>query len=300
MPPVHAAGIDIGVCWGTAINAPLPDLIAAAAAAGFNALTVSNALVESAHESGLSDGDIRALLDAAGMKVAYIDPLLAGLPGACPIEKVPAALQRFFRFGEEQVLAAATALGTTAINIAHFLGDASTPTAALTEAVASLARRAARGGLTVLVEFLPGTGIPDLNAAAAIVAGCGEKNVQITLDTWHFARSNSTIGQIEALPGGMIAGMQISDWAPPQEGAPFVMMTGRRMPGRGVLPLPEIIAAARRNNPALYALVEVLDADRARLPAAEIMRETAREMTLFDAAIRRAAIRRAAIRRRPL
>jgi sugar phosphate isomerase/epimerase len=284
MPRVHAAGIDFGVCWGTAINATLPELIDAAAEVGFNAITVNNALLSSTHESGLNDADLRALLRAAGMTVAYIDPLLAGMPGAPPIDEVPAALRRFFLFGEEQVLEAAVALGAPSINIAHFLGDASTPIAELTEAVAAVARRAAQRGLTVLVEFLPGTGISDLNAAAAIVAGCGEKNVQITLDTWHFARSDSTIRQIETLPPGMIAGMQVSDWAPPEPGAPFVMMTGRRMPGQGVLPLADIIAAARRNNPALQALVEVLDSERAIRPAIEIMRETAQAMAGFGAA----------------
>jgi sugar phosphate isomerase/epimerase len=283
MPRVHAAGIDFGVCWGTAINATLPDLVAAAAGAGFSSITVSNALLASAYGSGLKDADLRALLDAARVAVSYIDPLLAGMPGACPTEKVPATLQQYFNFGEETVFAAAVSLRAPAINIAHFLGDPSTPIADLTAAVAGVARRARQFGLVVLVEFIPGTGICDLNAAAAIVAGCGEKNVQITLDTWHFVRSGSTLAQIETLPAGTIAGLQVSDWTPPPPGAPFVMMTGRRMPGKGVLPLADIIAAARRNNPALLAMVEVLDSERALRPADAIMRETAQAMSVFAA-----------------
>ena len=285
MARVHAAGMDLGLCWGTVINASLPELIEAAAAAGFNSITVNNSLLSRAYDSGLSDKDIGQMLERAGVTVAYVDPLLAGMPGACAIDKVPPTLQQYFRFGEEQVLAAAIALGAPAINIAHFLGDPTTPKAVLAEAVGGVARRAAQRGLKVLLEFLPGTGIHDLNAAADIVAACGEKNVQITLDTWHFVRSNSTLEQIESLPPGSIAGMQLSDWSPPMPGAPFVMMTGRRLPGEGTLPLAAIIAAARRNNPALYALVEVLDAERALLPAREITRQTAEAIERFAASL---------------
>ena len=51
--------------------------------------------------------------------------------------------------------------------------------------------RRGREGLRILVEFLPGTGIPDLPVALDLVRAVGGDHLGVMLDTWHLARSGA-------------------------------------------------------------------------------------------------------------
>jgi sugar phosphate isomerase/epimerase len=80
------------------------------------------------------------------------------------------------------------------------------------------------------------------------------------LDTWHFFRTGGVVGELDALPPRTIGAVQVGDaqaetWgtgtAPPS--------ADRLLPGRGVMPLRDVVMRARRNNPDVIVGIEVFD-----------------------------------------
>jgi sugar phosphate isomerase/epimerase len=83
--------------------------------------------------------------------------------------------------------------------------------ARLTESFAALARLAAGYGLTVDLEFMPWTKVPDLATARRIVEAAGEANGGVLIDALHFDRSATTLADIAALPAARINYVQFCD-----------------------------------------------------------------------------------------
>jgi len=256
-----------GLWWGTIEGATLPELADVAGAAGFGSISVTPAMYFAAREAGLSDAELRDLLTRADVTVALIDPLIHGLPGAPDPASMGRRFRATFEHGEDDAFLAAEALGATAVNIAHYMG-APTPLAELSATIADIARRAADRALGILVEFMPEGGIGDLAAAAEIVARVDAPNVAVMLDTWHFFRTAGELAQLERLPSGAIGAVQIGDAAATTWGV-GAKVTGadRLLPGTGVVPVRDIVAIARRNNPSVIVGIEVFNRASSELPA---------------------------------
>ena len=266
--------LEIGLCWGTLQRATLIELIEAAARHGFPTLSIRPDMVQTTLDEGISESALRRHLGDAGVRVRVIDALTAGLPGqsAAPLEiagRVPV------RFDAETCFRLAEAVGAPLVNISHYRG-AAVPLDEMAGAIGAIGRGAARHGLTMVIEFTPDSGIPDIGAAQAIVVACGEPNVAILLDTWHLARSNGTVEQVRALPPGAIRSLQLCDRTPPPPGAPYVPMSGRDLPGEGQLPLKAVIAAALANNPGITAELEVFSEELRGLTVDAAAARTAR------------------------
>ena len=262
---MDATALEIGLCWGTLQNANLPELIEAAGRHGFPTLSVRPDSVLGLIESGLSEAALRKRLADAGVRVRVVDALLAGLPGMAERQALEISGGRLNPADETACFRAAEAVGAPIVNIALFGGG---PASAdeLAEAIGAVSARAARRGLSIVLEFIPGTAIADLHAARDIAAACGAPNCGILLDSWHLARSGGTVDDIRALAPGAIGAFQLSDRIPPPPGAPYVPMTGRDLPGEGELPLYDLTRAAMANNPSLTAEIEVFSAELRDLP----------------------------------
>lgn len=143
------------------------------------------------------------------------------------------------------------------------------------DALAGLAQRNRRHGVASTVKFIPGTSVPDLTAAKAVAQGLPD--LRIMFDAWHFARSGGRVEDIDTLPPDAVGGVQISDWLPPEPGAPYVPMSGRLMPSDGCLPLAAILARIEANSPGLDVGIEVFNVDLARLGHDEAARTLARK-----------------------
>lgn len=253
-------GLPVGLCWGTLINASLPELIEHAGRQGFPTIAVTPPTYRKALAAGLSVRDLRTQLRDHGVRVTVIDPLLAGLPGSPAPADVPEQFREGFLHDEATCYEVAEGLGAPVVNIAHFLGK-KVPISELADAIGAIAGRAAKRGLAISLEFIPDTGLPDLLTAAAIVNQVNAPNLGVLLDTWHWSRSGGTLDQIRDLPSGAINAFQLSDRNPPPPGAPYVPMSGRSFPGEGQLPLAEIVALALANRPGLTAEIEVFSAE---------------------------------------
>jgi sugar phosphate isomerase/epimerase len=254
--------LEIGLCCGTVMAAGLPELIEVAARHGFPTITVRPMSFLEALDAGLTEAALRRRLADAGVRVTQIDCLKSGLPGMPDPATIDPAMRAILPPdaidppGEDVVLNAAEALGAPFLNVSHFGGHA-VPLAEMAEAIGGVCRRAATRGVGVALEFVPGTGLPDIGFAQRVAETCGEPNCRITLDFWHLDRSDGTAADIRALPPGALGGLQINDRRRPPPGTPYVPMSGRDLPGDGELPLAELMDAALANTPGISAEVEV-------------------------------------------
>lgn len=252
--------LEIGLCWGTLQNASLIELIEVAGRHGFPTLSIRPDMVRACMDGGISAAQLRRHLADAGVRVRVIDALAAGMPGMAAATAAASAAGQPGPVDEETCFAVADMVGSPMVNISLFGGEPA-PLEALAEAIGQTCRRAAACGLEIVLEFVPGTTIPDIGFARAIAQTCGEPNCRVLLDPWHLVRSGGTLDDVLALPPGMLGGFQLDDWTRPAPGAPYVPMTGRDLPGEGELPLHAITRAALVNNPALTAEIEVFSAE---------------------------------------
>jgi sugar phosphate isomerase/epimerase len=250
---------SFGLWWGTIEGVGVETLAAVAGATGFGSISITPAMYFDARERGLSDHELREVLARAGVTVAMIDPLIRGLPGARDPSSVPRRFRATFEHDTDDAFAAAEAVGARAVNVAHYLG-APTPIDVLTDAVHGIGARAASRGLSLLVEFMPEGSIANLDDAVAIVRGAGSPNVALMLDTWHFFRTAGEVAELEALAPGTIGAVQVGDAPPEARGTGTEPPSADRLlPGHGAVPVREIVACARRNNPEAVVGIEVFD-----------------------------------------
>ncbi|MGR6581195.1 sugar phosphate isomerase/epimerase family protein [Rhodococcus qingshengii] len=245
------------LCWGCIPHADLIQLAELARRGGFPEITVhpsQYSIVKSA------DSRVRERLDDLGVTVGVIDALMTYLPGSARLDEVPPHWRKLM-VDLDECLEAAEALHARTLNVAHFLGDPTVKRNALASAVRQVADRAAEVGVRVSLEFIPGTGIPDLGAALDIVRRADHPGVGILFDTWHFLRSGGTPTQLAEVTHEQVFEVQISDRVQPGRHDPYVPMTGRLAPGEGTAPIAEIVRALGVVAPDVVLGVEVFTAD---------------------------------------
>jgi sugar phosphate isomerase/epimerase len=251
----------IGLCFGTVHQANLVEMIEAAARHGFPTLQVPPDVYFACRDEGISAAALRRRLADAGVRVQLIDAITTGIPGM-RTEPVQFKGRTMPRWNAAACLEANDALEAPVLNLSHYQGQP-VPLAEMAEGVGAASRLAARHGVTVVLEFVPDSGIRDVHEAQAIAAACGEPNCKILLDTWHLARGGHGPADVRALPPGALGAFQISDRIEPPPGTAYVPMTGRLLPGEGELPLGEIVAAALANSPGITIEVEVFSEELA-------------------------------------
>jgi len=261
---------ELELCCGTVIQADLPNLIQVAGEAGFGAITTNPTHYGNA---GLSDAELRARLRDGGVRVTNIDGFCGGLPGA----PTGAAIETYRNFNgrdvsrafttpEDEFYRTAEALGAESVNLVHFGADPATPFDALLEATAAICGRAARHGVRIVLEFLPGTGIPDIGTAAALVAQAGAANLGIMFDTRHLARSGGSTPDV-ARHADAIQAVQFSDlrWSTRDD-------PNRLLPGEGDLPLADFLALILEAHPTIPVGIEVFSERLAQMTAQDAAR----------------------------
>lgn len=119
--------------------------------------------------------------------------------------------------------------------------------ARLTDSFGGLARLAAGFGLTVDLEFMPWTRVPNLAAARRIVEAAGEPNGGVLIDALHFDRSDTTLADVRALPRERINYVQFCDgprdYDRSDAGLIEVARRARLMPGEGGIDLAGLARA---------------------------------------------------------
>jgi sugar phosphate isomerase/epimerase len=222
------------------------DRLSAARDAGYDAISMWGRDYTRARDDGHSDAEMRTMLDDHGLVVAEVDPAWWWTPGARDVT-IPADLDTMdvFRYGEDDLLRMADALGARSLNAAEVMGGRWTAEQGA-EAFAAMCDRAAQHGLLVQLEWLAWSRIPDLARAWETVRSADRPNGGLNIDTWHCARAGTTADDLRALPGDRVLAIQLSD-APrrAEENLIDATLHSRALPGAGELDLTGYLEALR-------------------------------------------------------
>jgi sugar phosphate isomerase/epimerase len=148
------------------------------------------------------------------------------------------------------------------------------------ERFGDLCDRAAQYNLHVCLEFAVYTGVRRLADAVRLVRASGRSNASVLLDALHFSRSGGLPSHLAGVEASLLRYAQICDAAPGMPTlAPDLIRearTGRLLPGEGVLPLRELVAALPADIP---LAVEAPVSSLAGLPAVERARRAHRALS---------------------
>jgi sugar phosphate isomerase/epimerase len=260
------------------------ELIDVAAAHGFPTITVPPHIIDLCMASGVTVAHVRRRLADGGVKVTVIDALTRDLPGAPPIDEIPAIWRENWKYSLDDLIPMAEALEAPTINVTHYLGKP-VQTPDMAQAVAGLAERAGRCGLNLALEFIPETSLANLPDTAKIVQLCGAGNVGIMLDIWHLLRSGGLAADIRALPPRSLTGVQLNDRRANATPASLGTVGDRSMPGEGDAPLAEIVQAILDNTPSVDIEIEVFSEELAALSPVSAGERVARSLAAWQSSL---------------
>ncbi len=113
--------------------------------------------------------------------------------------------------------------------------------ARLAASFAAFAEACAPYGLTADLEFMPWTEVPSASAALRVVERAGAANGRVLVDALHFARSQTSLDDIAALPLTRLGYAQIcdapSEFAGSAEAMIHTARLARLLPGDGGIDL---------------------------------------------------------------
>ena len=138
------------------------------------------------------------------------------------------------------------------------------------ERFCELCDRAAAYGLQVGLEFAIYTGVRTLAHAAHLVARSKRANTSVVIDALHWSRSGGLPAHVAQVDPALFRYAQICDASADMPGDTANLIrearTGRLLPGEGVLPLRDLVAALPADLP---LAIEAPDRATAALPALE-------------------------------
>jgi sugar phosphate isomerase/epimerase len=225
------------VLWAGTVgfSTALPERFAAAAAAGYQRVTLSPPDVERAAESGTSAQEIGRQARDLGLRLT-VDPVMNWYPDSAP------ASSRFAGVGVDAALRICAEVGADSLS-AIATQSSDVPLADLAEPFARLCDGAAEFGAEVHLEFIPFTIVRDLATAWDIVRAADRGNGGLVFDTWHFFRGSPDFELLARIPGERILHVQLDDAEAVPDG-PLRAETQRRLlPGDGGLDLPRAVRA---------------------------------------------------------
>jgi hydroxypyruvate isomerase len=161
---------------------PLPERIAAAAAAGFPA-------IELHWPYDVPAAEIRAAIDRAGVAMLNLN-MPVGAAGEFGLGALPGR-EGEFAAAFETALSYGEAIGASAVHcVAGLVQEGAAAEATFVANLRQVADKAARGGMTILIEPMnprdrPGYLLSRVEQAAAIIAATERRNVKIMFDAYH-------------------------------------------------------------------------------------------------------------------
>jgi sugar phosphate isomerase/epimerase len=245
----------------TSPGASFVDRVEAAASAGYHGIGLRPGDRTRAHAAGLSDDDLRRLLDRHGVRVVEIDALVGWGAGDDARAKA--------RIHEERIYELADALGAHHMTIT---GDLTGPWERSVELFGAVCDRAAPHELGVALEFLPWSDVPDADTARRLVHAAGRANGGVLVDSWHHFRGAASDDQLLALPPKLVMGVQFDDGLMSGEGTLLEQTHDRRLPGDGEFDLGHFLRLLWGNGVRLPLCVEVISPAMADRPAGDAAR----------------------------
>lgn len=261
----------------SAVRHPLDERLAACAAAGYAGFWFHLRDYLEQRRAGRSDADLRALFDRHGMRHRGVEFLtgwfLAGDDAAAAAEAA--------------AFDAAAAIGATVVNAGADFHGRGVPRRQMVARFDRLCDRALERGLSVALEFVPFSDVPDIGAALDFL---GRPNAGIVVDCWHLFRGGMRPDDLAEIPPGRILCVQVSDAAALPVG-PLAEDTRNRLPcGDGAFDLAAFAAAIDRVAADVPVSVEIISERVAAMPVADAAAQSLRGVrALFGGALGRPA-----------
>jgi sugar phosphate isomerase/epimerase len=228
----------------TVLDTTPPELVTVAAGAGFRTIGIRLTATPSVGVPPydiLSDGPVlrETLLRLADTGVSVLDTEFLRFEPDRPVGVPEGFLEVSARLGAKNVL----------------VMSAEPDEARTIDRFCELCDRAAQYDLHVCLEFAIYTGVRTLAHAASILAEAKRSNASILIDALHFSRSGGLPADVTQVDPALLRYAQICDAAADMPGptdTPALIRearTGRLLPGEGVLPLAELVAALPAGAP---------------------------------------------------
>jgi sugar phosphate isomerase/epimerase len=198
------------------------DRVQAAAAAGFDGIGLRAENYWNARESGIDAAAMARLAADAGVPVLEVEYLTGWGTEADRDE----AQQR----REATVFEMARTFGVHHVN-AGLLEKL--PINDISDALGDLCDRTGHK-VSIALEFMPYSGVPDLATAWRILRNTGCSNSALIVDVWHWARAGMTAADLEPVPADRIVSVQLCDVLETPMDPPRDESIGHRvLPGQG-------------------------------------------------------------------
>jgi sugar phosphate isomerase/epimerase len=242
------------------------DRVRAAATAGFDGIGLR---AENYWDADLDDAEMRAIAEQHGVPILEVEYLTAW--------GTEAHRDQAQRTKEQTVFHMARAFGVRHLN-AGLLEKL--PLDVMTDAFAALCERAGPD-LTVALEFMPYSGVPDLATAWQVVQRM--PNGGLIIDNWHWARAGQQPGDLAEVPAERIVSVQLCDVrAEPMDPLRAESLGHRLPPGHGYGDTVGLVRALAAHGvaPAVMAVEVISDELVARGVdvAAQVTADAAREV----------------------
>jgi sugar phosphate isomerase/epimerase len=260
----------------TVLDTTPPELVSVAAAAGFRTVGIRLTATPSVgvppydmlHEGPLLRETLQRMADTG---VSVLDTEFLRFEPEHPVGVPEGFLDVSARLGAKHVL----------------VMSAEPEEARTLERFGELCESAARYGLSVGLEFAIYTGVRTLAHAADMVTRSKRANASVLIDALHFSRSGGWPADLQKVDPSLLRYAQICDAGPdmpaPTDTPALIReaRTGRLLPGEGVLPLKELVAALPAGVP---VAIEAPCRATADLPALERAKRAYRALTALTGA----------------
>jgi sugar phosphate isomerase/epimerase len=280
-PPLVVSSYTLGTEVG------FEDRVRAAAAAGYEGIGLRAENYWDAQAAGLDDTAICEIAAHNGVPILEVEYITAW---GTPQDRDAAQQEK-----EQTVVHMARAFGVRHLNTGLL---EKLPLDVMTEAFAALCDRAG-DDLTVALEFMPYSGVPDLATAWQIIDDAARANGALIVDVWHWARAGMTPTDLDPVPADRIVALQLCDVLEHPMQPPRAESLGHRLPpGHGYGDAVGLVRALRETGvqPRLVTAEVISDelvsrgVDTAARTTAEAAREVlraARPRTSRPRALRR-------------
>jgi 2-keto-myo-inositol isomerase len=251
------------ISQATTLPNPFAEDVATFADAGFQAMEVWLTKLET-HLESYSPGETRSLLESRGMTLAA-----AAYQGGLLLSQGEERKAHYDHFRRRLDLCAVLRIPTMLV-VADFAVDVEAT--ALERAVVSLkqaAQWAAGANIRLALEFRGKAAFcSSLDTALALVTECGEPNVGINLDVFHYYTGPSKFEDLGLLTPANLAFVQVCDVA----GVPRELATDadRILPGDGEFHLAPIVQQLRQIGYSGYVSLELMNPTLWKIKPAQV------------------------------
>jgi sugar phosphate isomerase/epimerase len=215
-PPLVVSSYTLGTEVG------FEDRVRAAAAAGYEGIGLRAENYWDAQATGLDDTAIREIAARNGVPIREVEYITAW---GTQDDRDAAQQEK-----ERAVFHMARAFGVRHLNTGLL---EKLPLDVMTDAFAALCDRAG-DDLTVALEFMPYSGVPDLATAWQIIDDADRANSALIVDLWHWARAGTTPADLDPVPADRIVALQLCDVLEHPMQPPRAESLGHRLPpGQG-------------------------------------------------------------------